>query len=105
MSSINQLITNAVHSIYHQKYETADEFCAALLPRLFNSPPVEAVKPEMNLPTLNPGQVKTLKKVYSDANTEYTDNTKKAFLHFVNTLNPDIYNSKKLVEHMKAFLA
>jgi hypothetical protein len=60
------------------------------------------VKAEVNIEKLNPTQTKLFKKVLEGKDS---DENKKAFLEQMNALSSDEYNSKKMEDHMKSFLA
>jgi len=151
MSSIKQLISNAVHKLYTigKRYDDADDFCVDLFKLLDNedvsveeepvpqaaeipvvkevkvkAPKVSKeekeaakaakavakaakvkpakVKAEVNIEKLNPTQTKLFKKVLEGKDS---DENKKAFLEQMNALSSDEYNSKKMEDHMKSFLA
>jgi hypothetical protein len=151
MSSIKQLISNAVHKLYTigKRYDDADDFCADLFKLLDNedvsveeepvpqaaeipvvkevkvkAPKVSKeekaaakaakeaakaakvkpakVKAEVNIEKLNPTQTKLFKKVLEGKDS---DENKKAFLDQMNALSSDEYNSKKMEDHMRSFLA
>jgi hypothetical protein len=155
MSSIKQLISDAVHKLYTigKRYDDADDFCADLFKLLDNedvsveeepvpqaaeipvvkevkvkAPKVSKeekaaakaakeaekaaakaakvkpakVKAEVNIEKLNPTQTKLFKKVLEGKDS---DENKKAFLDQMNALSSDEYNSKKMEDHMKSFLA
>ena len=64
----------------------------------------DTTAPAQNIEKLNPTQTKKIKAIYEELKAG-KDVDKKAILEFFNAMTPEVFNSKKFEEHIRAFLA